>query len=141
MTVEHGNPVPQGDYVAATRHGSLIFTAGMTPRADGKLMFSGKVCKDAPVEIWREAVTLACSNALHAASGRLAEGESLSAIISLTVYIAAEDGFTAHSALADFASQFLKAQLGAAGVGSRCAVGVATLPGDAPVEIQLVAAV
>lgn len=136
-----GNPLPQGDYVAATRHGSLIFTAGMTPRENGRLMFSGPVRRDQPLETWREAVVLACSNALRAARATLAPGEDLAAVLSLTVYVAAEAGFAAHSALADFASQFLKEQLGASGIGSRCAVGVATLPGNAPVEIQMVAAV
>jgi enamine deaminase RidA (YjgF/YER057c/UK114 family) len=84
---------------------------------------------------------VACSNALAAAEALLAEGESLSVILSLTVYIAAEPGFTAHSKLADFASAFLESRLGRRGIGSRAAVGVATLPGNAPVEVQLVAAV
>lgn len=141
MTPASGTPLPQGDYVAATRHGALIFTAGMTPRRDGVMMFQGPVRKDQPLEAWREAVTLACGNALRAAQAMLAEGESLSGVLSLTVYVAAEPGFVAHSALADIASQFLRAQLGTAGIGSRCAVGVTTLPGNAPVEIQLVAAV
>ena len=137
---DHGNPVPQGDYVAATRHGALIFTAGMTPRRDGRLMFHGPVRKDQPPETHREAVVLACGNALRAARAMLAPGEGVTAILSMTVHVAAEEGFAAHSALADFASQFLHAQLGSAGIGSRCAVGVATLPGNAPVEIRLVAA-
>lgn len=53
----------------------------------------------------------------------------------------AAPGFTKHSALADFASALLEARLGARGIGSRAAVGVASLPGNAPVEIQLIAAV
>jgi len=134
-------PVPQGEYVPARRHGGLIHTAGMTPRRDGVLMFHGPVLKDEPVETWRDAVTLACHNALSAARATLVEGESIAAILSMTVYIAAEDGFTAHSRLADFASQVLASELGAAGRCARTAVGVAALPGAAPVEIQLVAAV
>lgn len=134
-------PVPQGDYIPARRHGDLIFTSGMTPRLDGVLQFTGPVRKDAPVEDYRQAVLLACGNALAAARGVLAEGESISAILSLTVYIAAEPGFEAHAKLADHASAFLRAEFGAQGIGARAAVGVATLPGNAPVEIQLVAAV
>lgn len=133
-----GAPIPQGDYVPATRHGALIFTAGMTPRRDGKLLHQGVIGKDTPLETCRDAVVLACGNALQAASGKLAEGEHIAAIVSMTVYVAAEEGFTAHSRLADFASEFLRAELGEAGIGSRCAVGVATLPGNAPVEIQLI---
>ncbi len=134
-------PVPQGDYIPARRHGDLIFTSGMTPRLDGVLQFTGPVRKDVPVEHYRQAVLLACGNALAAARGVLAEGESISAILSLTVYIAAEPGFEAHAKLADHASAFLRAEFGAQGIGARAAVGVATLPGNAPVEIQIVAAI
>ena len=111
----HGNPVPQGDYVPARRSGKLIVTAGMTP--------------------------LACSNALTAARSVLDDGEAFDAILAMTVYVAAEDGFVAHSRLADFASAFLRQELGPVGACARAAVGVATLPGGAPVEIQLTAAV
>ncbi len=134
-------PVPQGHYVPASRFGNLIFTSGMTPRLDGVLLFTGPVRADDPVENWREAVTLAVRNALAAARGQLAPGEQIALVPSLTVFIAAEQGFTLHSRLADFASAFLHAELGDIGIGSRAAVGVATLPGNAPVEIQLIAAV
>lgn len=137
----HGQPPPQGNYVAARRHGDLIFTSGMTPRQDGVLMFSGPVRVKEPLESYEEAVTLAARNAFSAARALLSEGESIGSILSLTVYIAAEPGFTAHSRLADYASAFLGAELGTNGIGCRAAVGVATLPGDAPVEVQLVAAV
>lgn len=138
---KHGGPVPQGQYAAARRHGALVFTAGMTPRMNGVLTITGPVRTAAPVEAYREAVVLACSNALAAARGVLADGEGIAAILSMTVYIAAESDFTAHSRLADFASDHLHAELGEHGIGARAAVGVATLPGDAPVEVQIVAAV
>lgn len=143
MSGEHspGEPIPQGAYVAARRHGGLIFTSGMTPRRDGVLMFTGPIRNGATLEDYREAVELACHNALLAARGRLEASERLASILSLTVYIAAEPGFTAHSRLADFASHFLESELGPDGIGSRAAVGVATLPGNAPVEVQLIAAV
>lgn len=137
----HSTLIPQGDYVPATRHGALIFTAGMTPRRDGVLIYRGVIRKGDAVEACRDAVVLACANALQAACGKLAAGERIAAILSMTVYIAAEEGFTAHSQVADYASEFLREQLGKAGIGSRCAVGVLTLPGNAPVEIQLVASI
>lgn len=121
--------------------GKLIATAGMTPRVDGRLMFLGPVRAGGPLESHEEAVVLACSNALAAARSVLSNDENLDAILLMTVYVAAEEGFTAHSRLADFASAFLQRELGDAGVCSRAAVGVATLPGGAPVEIQLLATV
>jgi enamine deaminase RidA (YjgF/YER057c/UK114 family) len=135
------SPVPQGWYVPASRFGDLIFTAGMTPRKNGELLVTGPVHAGEPVEHWREAVVLAARNALTAARNRLSAGERIAAVLNLTVFIAAETGFTLHSRLADFASAFLHEELGEAGIGARAAVGVATLPGNAPVEIQLVVAV
>jgi enamine deaminase RidA (YjgF/YER057c/UK114 family) len=133
------DPVPLGRYRPAVRHADTIYTAGMTPRLNGELQFTGPVRSTDPVEYWREAVVLACRNALAAARGQLGPGERIAMMLSLTVFIAAEQGFTLHSKLADFASAFLFDELGDAGIGSRVAVGVTTLPGDAPVEIQIVA--
>ncbi|MEB2846306.1 RidA family protein [Rhizobiales bacterium RZME27] len=137
----NGLPIPQGLYVPAVRRGDMIFTAGMTPRIDGVLQFDGIIAASANPANHADAVILACSNALSAAEAHLLADETIAAILSLTVYIAAEPGFTAHSKLADYASQFLKDRLGDAAIGTRAAIGVATLPGNAPVEIQLIAAV
>ena len=134
------NPIPQGNYRPAVRFGSLVFTAGMTPRKNGVLLQSGKVTPDQPPEAFREAARQAACNALTAAQNCLEEGESILQILSLTVYVNAAPGFTAHPKVGDLASGWLYDQLGEAGVGARAAVGVASLPGDAPVEIQLVAA-
>lgn len=134
------SPVPQGNYIPASRHNNLIYTSGMTPRKDGTLLYTGKVQASKPIETYKEAVRLAAGNALTAARNSLSEQESIQKIVTLTVYIATEDGFTAHAKLADFASDYFCEQMGDNGVGSRAAVGVASLPGNAPVEIQLVAA-
>ena len=135
------NPIPQGDYIPAIRNGNLIYTSGMTPRREGVLILTGPVRTAAPLETYREAVTLACANALTAARSVLSDGEQIGAILSLTVYVAAEPGYTEHAKVADIASVYLRSALGAKGIGTRAAIGVATLPGNAPVEIQLVAAV
>lgn len=134
------SPAPQGRYVAAKRHGAVVYTAGMTPRREGALLLTGPVRTGEPIDSYRTAVTQAAANALAAARSLAGPGEAVTAVLSLTVYIAAEAGFGAHSRLADFASEFLHAELGPDGIGARTAVGVATLPGNAPVEIQLIAA-
>ncbi|PZQ50101.1 MAG: RidA family protein [Rhodovulum sulfidophilum] len=141
MSATPEGPVPQGHYRPATRQGDLIFTAGMTPRRAGVLLHAGPVRAGADPADYRDAVVLACGNALAAARALLAPGEVIAAIPSLTVYVAAEPGFTAHSKIADFASALLRDELGEAGIGARAAIGVANLPGDATVEIQLIAAV
>ena len=134
------NPIPQGKYKPAVRYGNLIYTAGMTPRKDGVLLMSGKISPDRLLDDYREAVIQATSNALTAARNTLTEGEKVGQILSLTVYLNAAPDYTTHAKVADIASQWLYEQLGDAGIGARAAVGLATLPGDAPVEVQLVAA-
>jgi enamine deaminase RidA (YjgF/YER057c/UK114 family) len=138
---EINNPIPQGNYVPASRFGNMIYTAGMTPRNNGELIQSGKVINSEPVSIYKAAVRQAVANALTAAMNTLAEEERLEQILSLTVYVNAEDTFQAHSSLADFASEYLFEKMGNAGIASRAAIGVASLPGNAPVEIQLIAVV
>ena len=134
-------PVPQGNYVSAKRIGDLIYTSGMTPRDKGKLMFEGAVLRSVPVEAYQAAVELATKNALTAARLLVASSERIKGILNLTVYILAEPEFTAHARLADFASAYLQREIGEEGIGCRAAVGVASLPGNAPIEIQLVAIV
>ena len=139
MTNTTNHPIPQGKYTTAVRGGNFIYTAGMPPRRNGELVLTGKVKVSEPVEIYKEAIRQAAANALAAASNTLMEQERIGQILSLTVYVNAEEGYTAHARLADLASEYLYEELGEAGIGSRVAVGVASLPGNAPVEIRLVA--
>lgn len=134
-------PIPQGKYIPASRHRGLIYTSGMTPRDNGTLLFSGKIKVSDPIESLKEAVRLATSNALTAARSLLTDQECLEKIVTLTVFIATEEGFKAHAKVADFATEYLYEEMGESGIGSRAAIGVASLPSDASVEIQLVAAI
>jgi enamine deaminase RidA (YjgF/YER057c/UK114 family) len=138
MSLANDQPIPQGKYLPAVRHADVIYTSGMTPRKAGKLMYLGAIKIGDPLEAHREAVILAVSNALTAAKACLGEGEKLVLILQLNVFLNAEQGYKLHSKLADYASEFLMEQLGAGCIGSRAAIGVASLPSDAPVEITLV---
>jgi len=134
-------PIPQGNYIPASRHRELVYTSGMTPRNNGALLFNGKIKVSEPIETYKEVVRLATSNALTAARSLTSDQECIEKIVTLTVFIATEEGFTAHARLADFAAEYLYEEIGEYGIGSRAAIGVASLPSDAPVEIQLVAAI
>ncbi|MBS0248903.1 MAG: RidA family protein [Proteobacteria bacterium] len=134
-------PIPQGKYVLAKRHGDLVFTAGMTPRERGKLVHEGRVRADTPIGEYQHAAVFACSNALHAARSVVGENERICDVLAMTVYIASATDFTAHSQLADFASDYLAENIGAAGRCARTTIGVASLPGGAPIEIQLTVSV
>lgn len=135
------NPIPQGKYKPAVRYGNLVYTAGMTPRKDGVLLLPGKIRADEPLETYAPAIVQAADNALTAARNCLREGEKIAQILSLTVYVNAESDYTTHARVGDVVSGYLFEQLGDAGIGPRAAIGVATLPGNAPVEVQIVAAV
>ncbi|RUZ75214.1 RidA family protein [Mesorhizobium sp. M7A.F.Ca.US.006.01.1.1] len=134
------NPVPQGLYKPAIRWRDQIFTSGMTPRENGILVAQGVIGVDDPLDRYRQAVVLACQNAIAAAQNLLAPGEEIAQVLSMTVFLAADAGFQSHSKVADFASDHLFAEFGQRGIGSRAAIGVASLPGNAPVEIQLTVA-
>jgi enamine deaminase RidA (YjgF/YER057c/UK114 family) len=130
-------PPPQGLYLPAKRHGDLIFVSGMTPRQEGVLMFTGKVDAASDMDRLRAATELATQNSLSAARAQLEPGEALAGPISLTVYVNADPSYTAHSKVADFASAHLSSQF-EGDIPSRAAIGVASLPGDAPVEISAI---
>lgn len=132
-------PIPQGNYLAATREGDQIFTAGMTPRRNGTLILTGKVSSDRALSDYKDAVKLAATNALVAAHSTLSSDEQIGKVLHMTVYIAADENFEQHAKLADFASEYMVTELGEAGRSTRAAIGVYTLPGNAPVEISLIA--
>jgi enamine deaminase RidA (YjgF/YER057c/UK114 family) len=134
-------PIPQGKYLPAVRHRDLIYTSGMTPRKAGKLIHSGKIKVSDPIESLKEAVELSAVNALAAARACLNENERISSILQLNVFLNAEETFTSHANVADFASDVLIENLGSDCIGSRVAVGVASLPSNAPVEISMTALV
>ena len=66
-------------------------------------------------------------------------GEKITQILSLTVYINAAPDFTSHAKIGDLVSDYLYEKLGDAGIGARAAIGMGTLPGNAPVEVQFIA--
>lgn len=141
MSQYTAQPIPQGLYLPAARHDNTIYTSGMTPRIDGILMYTGKIQATNRVKTYRKAVRLATKNALLAAQSTLQKNEKISLVLQLTVFLNAEQGFTKHAKVADYASTLLVKELGANSIGSRAAIGVATLPSNAPVEVTLVCTV
>ncbi len=133
-------PVPQGSYRPAAVAGGFVWSAGMTPRRDGRLVITGRVGDEVDLDGAREAAALAAANALAAVAEALGGLEHVERIVHVTVYVSCTPGFTEHSAVADGASGALAALCGERSMPSRVAVGVASLPGGAPVEVQIVAA-
>ena len=139
MNIKNEIPVPQGKYIPAVRHADVIYTSGMTPRKKGKLIYAGKIKAEIPAQQYKDAIELATVNALNAALSCLEKNEKISQMLQLNVFLNTEENCTSHPQLADFASDVIIKQLGANSIGARAAIGVASLPSNATVEITLTA--
>lgn len=131
-------PAPAGAYVPATRAGNLIFTAGQLPFERGELHLKGKVGEAVSEDEAREAARLCALNALAAAAVQAGGLDGISAIVKVTGFVASAPGFNGQPGVLNGASELLGAVFGDAGLHARSAVGVAELPLDAPVEVELV---
>ena len=129
---------PVGAYVPAVRAGKLIFTAGQLPTREGKLLAEGKVPTDVPLEAASEAARQACLNALAAAAAEAGNLDAVARVVRLNVFVNSAPGFTDQAKVANGASELLGRLFGDAGRHSRCAVGVAELPLNAPIELDLI---
>lgn len=132
---------PLAAYVPAVRSGGHVYTAGQLPMVDGKLLATGKV--GAEVEV-AEAAALArvCAlNALAAAASAAGGLAGIRRIVKVTGFVASAPDFTAQAQVVNGASELLLEVFGEAGRHARSAVGMAVLPLDAPVEIELIAEV
>lgn len=132
---------PVAAYVPAVRTGSYVYTAGQLPLAEGKLLATGKVGTDISAG---EAARLARTCALNglAAVASVAGGlGAIRRIVKVTGFVASSPGFTGQPQVLNGASELLLEVLGEAGRHARSAVGVAELPLDAPVEVELIAEV
>jgi enamine deaminase RidA (YjgF/YER057c/UK114 family) len=131
-------PQPAGSYVPATRSGTLVFTAGQVPLQGCELAKTGKVGDAVTLEEAQEAARLCVLNALAAAAAEAGGLNNISRIVKVTGYVASAPGFNGQAQVLNGASNFLGEVFGEAGLHARSAVGVAELPLDAPVEVELV---
>lgn len=131
-------PAPAGSYVPATRAGDLIFTAGQLPFRNGELHRTGKVGAAVMLDEAREAARLCALNAVAAAAERAGELGNLRGVVKVTGFVASAPGFNGQPDVLNGASELLGQIFGDAGLHARSAVGVAELPLDAPVEVEVV---
>jgi len=129
---------PVAAYVPAVRSGSYVYTSGQLPMRDGELMVSGKVGGEVSHE---EAVACAqqCGlNAIAAVKAAVGDLAAVKRVVKVVCFVASTTDFTAQPQVANGVSELLGEVFGDAGVHARSAVGVAVLPLDAPVEVELV---
>ncbi len=128
---------PAGAYIPARRSGTLVFTAGQLPIIDGTLQATGKVGADVDVERARELARMCALNAL-AAVDALVGLDAVTGVVKVTGFVASAPGFTDQPAVLNGASELLGEVFADAGAHARSAVGVAELPKNAPVEVEIV---
>jgi enamine deaminase RidA (YjgF/YER057c/UK114 family) len=128
---------PLGSYVPAVRSGNLVYTSGQLPVRDGTLLKSGKVGADVTAEEGNELARICALNAL-AAIDALVGIDAVTKVVKVVGFVASAAGFNAQPGVVNGASDLLASVFGDAGVHARSAVGVAELPLDAPVEVELV---
>ena len=130
-------PQPGGSYVPAIRAGTLLFTAGQLPFKEGGLLYTGKVGREVSVEDAKEAARRCTLNALAAVKSEVGL-ENVRRIAKVTGYVASAEGFTGQPEVMNGASDLIGDLFGDSGLHARTAVGVAELPLNAPVEVELV---
>jgi enamine deaminase RidA (YjgF/YER057c/UK114 family) len=132
-------PEPAGSYVPATRTGNLIFTAGQLPFEEGELRITGKVGDGVSPDEAREAARLCALNALAAAASEAGGLNQIARVVKVTGFVASAPNFNRQPEVINGASELIGEVFGEAGLHARSAVGVAELPLDVPVEVELVA--
>lgn len=128
---------PVGAYVPALRRGDEVTTSGQLPLVAGDLPATGKVGAEVSVEEAAGLARIAALNGLAAAASVAGGVDALSGVVRVCVYVASDPTFTAQAAVANGASELLGQVFGEAGAHVRSAVGVAVLPLDSPVEVEL----
>jgi enamine deaminase RidA (YjgF/YER057c/UK114 family) len=134
-------PEPVASYVPVSRTGSLAFVAGQIAMVDGQLLHAGRLGVNVSIEMGQEAAARAALQALSALRQHVGSLDRLTRVLQLTVFVAADPEFVEHSRVANGASDTLISVLGSDGRHARAAVGVASLPLGASVEVTMTAEV
>ncbi|GEN81025.1 RidA family protein [Actinotalea fermentans] len=132
---------PAGAYVPAVRSGNHIWTAGQLPMVDGALPVRGKVGEGpglVPPDVAAGLARTAALNALAAVAEQAGSLERVKRVVKVVGFVASDPSFTGQPQVINGASELLGQVFGEAGVHARSAVGVAVLPLDSPVEVELV---
>jgi len=130
-------PSPAGAYVPALRSGRYVYTAGQVPLQDGRLPQSGKVGAEVTAEEAKALARVCALNALAAVRSVVGDLDRVARVVKVTGFVASATDFTGQPGVINGASELLGDVFGDKGVHARSAVGVAVLPLDAPVEVEI----
>jgi enamine deaminase RidA (YjgF/YER057c/UK114 family) len=129
---------PLAAYVPTARSGNLVFTAGQLPFVDGKLPTTGKVGREVDADTAKTLARTCALNALAAIAAEIGDLDRVRRVVKVVGFVASDPSFTGQPGVINGASGFLGEVFGELGRHARSAVGVAVLPLDAPVEVEVV---
>ncbi|PYI66160.1 LysR family transcriptional regulator [Arthrobacter livingstonensis] len=130
---------PVAAYVPAVVSGNHVYTSGQLPFVDGKLTLTGKVGAEVSAEDAKALAATCAINAIAALKSVIGDLDRVIRIVKVVGFVASDPSFTGQPGVINGASELLGEVFGDAGVHSRSAVGVAVLPLDSPVEVELIA--
>jgi enamine deaminase RidA (YjgF/YER057c/UK114 family) len=128
---------PLASYVPAVRSGSYVYTSGQLPMVEGSLPATGKVGAEVTPERAAQLAETCALNALAAVKSAVGDLDRIVRVVKVVGFVASAPGFTGQPGVVNGASELLGRVLGDKGVHARSAVGVAVLPLDAPVEVEI----
>ena len=135
---------PAGAYVPALREGNLVFTSGQLPIVSGDLVQTGKVGDGhglVPADDAKALARICALNAIAAVKSVVGDLDTVTRVVKVVGFVASDPAFTGQPGVINGASELLGHAFGDAGVHARSAVGVAALPLDSPVEVEIVVAI
>ena len=136
--------IPVAAYLPAVRDGNHIFTSGQLPMVSGALVQTGKVGDGhglVPAEDAKKLAQICALNAIAAVKALIGDLDKVTQVVKVVGFVASDPSFTGQPGVINGASELLGTAFGEAGVHARSAVGVAVLPLDAPVEVEIIVAV
>ena len=129
---------PVAAYLPAVRSGSYVYTSGQLPMVDGTLAATGKVGAEIDAETAKGLAQICALNALAAIRSEIGELSAVVRVVKVVGFVASTPEFTGQPGVVNGVSELLGEVFGEAGFHARSAVGVASLPLDAPVEVELI---
>jgi len=129
---------PLAAYVPTMRDGNTIYTSGQLPMVDGELAGTGKVGESVSVEDAQKYARICVLNGLAAIKAEIGDLDKITQVTKVVGFVSSASDFDQQHIVINGASEFLAEILGEAGTHARSAVGVAMLPMNAPVEVEMI---
>jgi enamine deaminase RidA (YjgF/YER057c/UK114 family) len=132
---------PVAAYVPVVRDGALVFTSGQLPMVDGVLAATGKVGAEVDADAAKALAETCALNAIAAIKSEVGDLDKVSRVVKVVGFVASDPAFTGQPGVINGASELFVKAFGDKGIHARSAVGVAALPLDAPVEVEVIVSV